>query len=143
MSRSAYQDTERVLARDAGHIEALNLSAFLEQYRPMLKLLSHADLVCLKRRGYSKMGYFRRERARIYFQYLAELCRDLRALPLWTAPQDAEAFMELDRSSWLMQKTLVRLAWEGLLYYAGIPRRDEALMARCFQKLGNLLNVGA
>src|SRR5579864_3049773 len=66
MSRSAYQDTERVLARDAGHIEALNLSAFLEQYRPMLKLLSHADLVCLKRRGYSKMGYFRRERARIY-----------------------------------------------------------------------------
>jgi hypothetical protein len=109
----------------------------------MLRLLSSPELVWLKRHGYSDVHHFRRERTAIYFQYLGELCRDLRALSLWTAPQDADAFIELDRASWMMQKMLVRLALEGLLYYTGIRRRDSVLVERCFEKLGNLLTAAA
>jgi len=120
-----------------------NLSSFLEQYRPMLKLLSAADVNFLSRQQYSDVGHFRRERAAIYFQYLGELCRDLRALPLWAAPNDGAAFIELDKASWLMQKMLVKLALEGVLYYIGIPRRDSGRVQRCFERLGSLLNAAA
>ncbi|HXA65007.1 MAG TPA: hypothetical protein VNV82_07640 [Bryobacteraceae bacterium] len=120
-----------------------NLSSFLEQYRPMLKLLSAADVNFLSRQQYSHVGHFRRERAAIYFQYLGELCRDLRALPLWMAPNDGEAFIELDKASWLMQKMLVKLALEGVLYYIGIPRRDSGRVQRCFERLGSLLSAAA
>jgi len=105
----------------------------------MSRLLSSADLVYLKRQGYSSVGHFRREKASIYFQFLGDLCRDLRALPLWTATQDAEAFIEMDKASWAIQKMLVKLALEGALYYIGITRRDSRLVERCFDKLGKLL----
>lgn len=124
-------------------MEAQDLSSFLQQYRPMLRLLSGADLVWLSQEQYSDLGHFRRERAAIYFQYLGELCRDLRALPLWAAPDDPEAFIELDKASWTMQKMLVKLALEGVLYYIGIPRRDSGLVERCFEKLGSLLSAAA
>ena len=122
---------------------AEDLTSLLEHYRPMLRLLSAGDVLCLKRRGYPNVGHFRRERTAIYFGYLFELSRDLRALPLWTAPNDAEAFMELDKASWTIQRMLVQLAWAGLLYYIGIPRSDSALVERCFEKLGNMLSVAA
>jgi hypothetical protein len=109
----------------------------------MLRLLSAGDVLCLKRQGYPNVGHFRRERAAIYFRYLFELSRDLRALPLWTAPNDAEAFMELDKASWTIQKMLVQLAWAGVLYYLGIRRSDNGLVERCFQRLGNVLSVAA
>ena len=97
----------------------------------------------LSHQQYSDLGRFRRERAIIYFQYLGELCRDLRALPLWTAPNDPEAFIEMDKASWMIQKMLVKLALEGALYYIGIRRRDRGLVERFFQKLGNLLSAAA
>jgi hypothetical protein len=124
-------------------MEAQDLSSFLEKYRPMLRLLSGADLAWLSQRQYSDLGHFRRERATIYFQYLGELCRDLRALPLWMAPNDPEAFIEMDKASWMIQKMLVKLALEGALYYLGIRRRDSRLVERCFEKLGNLLSAAA
>ena len=120
-----------------------DLSSFLDQYRPMLKLLSAADVTFLKHQQYSDVGHFRRERAAIYFQYLGELSRDLRALPLWVAPNDGEAFIELDKASWLVQKMLVTLALEGVLYYIGFPRRDSGQVQRCFERLGRLLSAAA
>jgi hypothetical protein len=122
-------------------IGPLDLSSLLEQYRPMLKLLSAADVAFLSRQQYSNVGRFRRERAGIYFQYLGELCRDLRGLPLWAASNDLQAFIQLDKASWLMQKMLVKLALEGALYYLGIPRRDRGVQ-RCFEQLG-LLSAAA
>jgi hypothetical protein len=127
----------------AEHSAKQDLTSLLEQYRPMLRLLSASDLLCLKRRGYPNVGHFRRERTAIYFQYLFELLRDLRALPLWTAPSDAEEFMELDKASWTMQKMLIQLAWAGVLYFIGIRRSDSSLVERCFEKLGNMLSVAA
>jgi hypothetical protein len=120
-----------------------DLSSFLDEYRPMLRLLSAADIAFLRREGYSHIASFRRQRAVIYFQYLMGLCRDLRALPLWTAPHDAEAFMELDKAAWTVQKLLLKLALEGALYYIGVSRRDSSLTERCFEKLGTLLNAAA
>jgi hypothetical protein len=105
----------------------------------MARLLSSADLIYLKSQGYSGAGRFRRERVAVYFHYLGGLCRDLRALPLWTATQDAEAFIEMDKASWAIQKMLVKLALEGVLYYVGIRRSDSRLVERCFDKLGKLL----
>jgi hypothetical protein len=151
VSRSVHEDPEGVARRGAeqrtgpqqDHIETPDLSSFLEQYRPMLRLLSSADLSSLRRQGYSGMRQFRRERVAIYFQYLRELCRDLRALPVWEASNDAEAFIEMDKASWMMQKMLVKLAMEGLLYYVGIQQRDSRLVERCFEKLGRVLNAAA
>jgi hypothetical protein len=137
--RSDHEESTVVAERPADQ----DLSSFLEQYRPMLRLLSADDVLCLKRRGYPNVGHFRRERTTIYFGYLFELWRDLRALPLWTAPNDAEAFRELDKASWTIQKMLIQLAWEGVLYYIGIRRSDSGLVERCFEKLGNMLNVAA
>ena len=143
MSRSVHDDAERVVLPTPEPIGTQDLSSFFEQYRPMLKLLSAGDVAFLTRHQYSGMRHFRRERAAIYFQYLGELCRDLRALPLWTAPHDAEAFVELDKASWTMQKTLVKLALEGVLYYVGIQRGDSGVPKRCFEKLQNLLSAAA
>jgi hypothetical protein len=109
----------------------------------MSRLLSNADLVYLKRQGYSGVGHFRREKSAIYFQYLGDLRRDMRALPLWTATQDAEAFIEMDKAYWAIQKMLVKLALEGVLYYLGIRRPDSRLVERCFERLGNLLSAAA
>jgi hypothetical protein len=109
----------------------------------MLRLLSAADLLFLERRGYSAARRFRRERAAIYFRYLFELCRDLRTLPLWTPSNDPEAFREMDKASWTMQRMLVQLAWEGVLYYIGIRRSDSGVVERCFQRLGNALSAAA
>jgi hypothetical protein len=109
----------------------------------MLRLLSNSDLVWLKRGRYSRLGHFRRERAAIYFRYLGELCRDLRELPLWTARQDAEAFIEMDKASWTMQKLLMMLALQGVLYYLGIRRRDTGLVERYLEELGSLLSAAA
>ena len=142
MSRSIHDDPERVGSRRAEPIEAQNLSSFLEQYRPMLRLLSDPDLVWLSREKCTSVRRFRRERAAIYFQYLGDLSRDLRALPIWTVPRDAEAFIKMDKASWMMQKLLVKLALEGVLYYIGTGRHDRGT-ARCFEKLGNLLNAVA
>jgi hypothetical protein len=123
------------------HPAERELTSLLDQYRPMLRLLSAADLVFLKRRGYSAVRHFRRERAAIYFRYFFELCRDLRALPLWTPSNDLEAFREMDKASWTMQKMLVQLALAGVLYYIG--RSEGALVERCFQRLGNALSAAA
>jgi hypothetical protein len=129
--------------RAAEYFAAEDLSSFLDEYRPMLRLLSDSDTAWLSRKGYPNLGQFRRERAAIYFQYLGELCRDLRALPLWTASHDAEAFIEMDKASWTMQKLLLKLALEGVLYYFGFGRRDSGLIERCFEKLGTLLTAAA
>lgn len=141
MLRLVNDDPQGVGSVGPESIGTPNLSSFLEQYLPMLKLLSAADVNFLSRQQYSNVGHFRRERAAIYFQYLGELCRDLRALPLWAAPNDGEAFIELDKSSWLMQKMLVKLALEGVLYYIGIPRRDSRRVQHCFEQLGRLLSA--
>jgi hypothetical protein len=141
VSRS-FQDGPAVL-RSAEHVEAQDLFSFLEKYQPMLGLLSAVDLDFLKCQGNPGVGRFRRKRAVIYFQYLRELCRDLRALPLWDAPRDAEAFIKLDKAAWMMQKMLVKLALEGALYYIGIPRRDTGLVRRWFESLDNLLSAVA
>jgi hypothetical protein len=109
----------------------------------MLRLLSASDLLFLERRGYSAVPHFRRERAAIYFRYLFELFRDLRTLPLWTPSNDPEAFREMDKASWTMQRMLVQLAWEGALYYIGIRRSDSGVVARCFERLGNVLSAAA
>jgi hypothetical protein len=105
----------------------------------MLRLLSSSDHAWLSHQRYSKVGHFRRERATIYFQYLGDLCRDLRALPLWAARRDAEAF----RAGLKMHRMLLHLALEGLLSYIGIRRRDGSLVARTFEKLGSLLSAAA
>lgn len=139
MPRSVHHEPTVV----AEHSAEQDLTTLLEQYRPMLRLLSAGDVLCLKQRGYPNVGHFRRERTAIYFGYLFELSRDLRTLPLWAAPNDAEAFMELDKASWTIQKMLVQLALEGLLYYIGILRRDSGLVERCFQRLGNVLSAAA
>src|SRR5579871_647074 len=136
-------DQERNVSRSAERFEAEDLISLLEPYRPMLKLLSYADLERLSSERCSSVGQFRRERAALYFQYLGNLCRDLRALPLWDAPRDAEAFIELDRASWKMQKMLACLALEGVLFYFGIERRDRSLVERCFETLGTLLTAAA
>jgi hypothetical protein len=124
------------------HPAERDLTSLLQQYRPMLRLLSAADLLFLERQGYSAVRHFRRERAAIYFRYFFELCRDLRALPIWTA-SEPEAFVEMDKASWRMQKMLVQLAWEGVLYYIGIRRSDSGLVERCFERLGNVLSAAA
>lgn len=120
-----------------------DLSSLLEQYGPMLKLLSTADIIFLGRQRYSNVSRFRRQRAAIYFQYLGELCRDLRGLPLWAASNDLHAFVELDKASWMKQTMLVKLALEGALYYLGIPRHDSGRVQRCFEQLGSLLSAAA
>jgi hypothetical protein len=145
--RPEHEAPEYVALRGAGQPadsdESQDVYQLIDQYRPMLRLLSDSDLACVKRQGYLKTLRFRKERASIYFQYLGELCRDLRALPLWTATNDVEAFIELDKASWMMQKLLAKLALEGALYLAGIPRRDGALVKRCFDRLGKLLIAAA
>jgi hypothetical protein len=123
------------------HPAERDLTSLLDQYRPMLRLLSAADLLFLERRGYSGVRHFKRERAAIYFRYFFELCGDLRALPLWTPSNDPEVFREMDKASWTMQKMLVQLALAGVLYYIG--RSEGALVERCFQRLGNALSVAA
>jgi hypothetical protein len=109
----------------------------------MLRLLSAADLFFLEQRGYSAVRHFRRERAAIYFRYFFELCRDLRALALWAPSNAPEALREMDQASWTMQKMLVPLAWEGVLYYIGIRQTGSGVVERCFQKLGNALSAAA
>ena len=147
MLRSAQQDTEREARRCAERfprgvdLETQDLSSFLDQYRPMLRLLSTADLDLLKHHRHSDVRRFRRERTAIYYQYLGDLCHDLRALPLWTAPNDAEALKELDKASWMVEGMLAKLALEGLLYYFGIRRRDSLGVERCFERLGTLLSA--
>jgi hypothetical protein len=42
-----------------------------------------------------------------------------------------------------MQKMLVPLAWEGVLYYIGIRQSGSGVVERCFQKLGNALSAAA
>ena len=143
MPRSVLEDATRVAPLSPEPVGTQDFSSFLEQYRPMLRLLSGPDLGWLSHEQYSDLGHFRRERAAIYFQYLGELCRDLRALPLWAGPNDPEAFIALDKASWTLQKMLVKLALEGVLYYIGIRRRDSGLVERCFEKLGNLLSAAA
>jgi hypothetical protein len=109
----------------------------------MLKLLSAADITFLGLQQYSNVSRFRREHTVIYFQYLGDLCRDLRALPLWAPSNDLQTFIELVKASWMMQKMLVKLALEGALYYLGIPRRDRSRVQRCFEQLGSLLSSAA
>ena len=138
MQPSAYKEPERVPP-----VEAEHLSVLLDQYLPMLRLLSTDDLEWLVSQGYSGMAQFRKERAAIYFQYLRELHRDLRALPLWTISRNAKCFNEQDRISWLMYRTLFRLALEGVLYYVGIERRQRGLVERCFSQLGKVLSADA
>lgn len=125
------------------HRAERDLTSLLQQYRPMLRLLSAADLLFLEQRGYSAVRHFRRERAAIYFGYFFELCRDLRALPLWAPSNDPEAFREMDEASWTTQKMLVQLAWEGVLYSIGIRQRGSGEVERCFQKLGIVLSDAA
>ncbi len=123
-------------------VGAAPLSVLLDQYQPMLRLLCTEDLEWLVAHGYRGMAQFRKERSAIYFQYLRELHRDLRALPLWTLSGDTRCFIEQDRTSWLMYRTLFRLAVEGVLYYIGIERQ-RGLVERCFNQLGKLVSAGA
>lgn len=143
MPRSVPDDLQRVSFPSGEEIEPQDLSSFLEQYRPMSRLLSSPDLEWLSRERYAEVAHFRRERAAIYFQYLRELRSDLRALPLWAAPQDAETFIELDKASWTVQMMLLKLALAGVLYYFGIPRRDSGVVERSFEKLQTLLSAAA
>ena len=120
-----------------------DLSTILDQYRPMTRLLSAADLKWLGNRGYYRLSRFRKERAAIYFRYLVDLRRDLRALSVWEASGAAISFIEQDCASWLMSRTLFRLALEGVLYYIGIERRQNRLIESCFDELRVLLSAAA
>jgi hypothetical protein len=141
--RSVNDDPERLASLNPEPDGKQDFSAFLDQYRPMLKLLSAPDVAFLRCQHYSEVRHFRRERAAIYFEYLYDLYRDVRSLPLWTAPQDGEAFIELDKASWTTHKLLVKLALEGALYYVGIQRHDTDLVERCFEQLGSLFSAVA
>jgi hypothetical protein len=125
------------------HRAERDLTSLLQQYRPMLRLLSAADLLFLEQRGYSAVRHFRRERGAIYFRYFFELCRDLRSLPLWAPSNDPETFREMDKTCWTMQKMLMQLAWAGVLYSIGIRQSGSGEVERCFQKLGNALSAAA
>ena len=120
-----------------------DLSTILDQYRPMTRLLSAADLKWLGNRGYYRLARFRKERAAIYFQYLGDLRRDLRALNVWEVSGAATSFIEQDCASWLMYRTLFRLALEGVLYYIGIERRQNRRIESCFDELRVLLSAAA
>jgi len=141
--RSVNDDQERAASLNPKLRGSQDFSIFLEQYRPMLKLLSAADVAFVRQQQYSGVQHFRRERAAIYFQYLRDLYRDIRALPLWTAPQDGEAFIEMDKASWTTHKMMGKMALEGALYYVGIQRRDTGLVERCFEQLGSLFSAVA
>ncbi len=138
MQPSAHKKPEHVPP-----VAAERLSVLLDEYQPMMRLLSTEDLGWLESQGHSGVAQFRKQRAAIYFQYLGELHRDLRALPLWSASCDGESFIEQDRASWLMYRTLVRLAIEGVLYYIGIERREHGFVERCFNRLGALASADA
>ena len=151
MPRSVQEEPERLAGRSAQGrtgafpfpMAAPDLSDFFSQYRPMLRILSSADLVWLKGKRPSELRQFRKERTAIYFQYLGDLRRDLRALLVWAAPHDAQAFTEMDKASWTMYGLLVKLVLEGLLYYCGIQQRDNGAVERCFKQLGNVLSAAA